>query len=69
VAHLRKLLFSEAKRQVLFDFANASTKTFAKPKTWKYDGTKSGSKNLERPKTWREDRTPRRAEKILSLVA
>jgi transposase len=56
----------ENKLQQFIDYFN---RTFAKPISWKYDGTSSGSKNLERAKTWREGRRPHRAEHILALVA
>jgi transposase len=53
----------------LGEFIAYFNRTFAKPISWKYDGTDRGSKNLERAKTWRENRKPRRSEQILKLVA
>jgi hypothetical protein len=56
----------ENKLQQFIDYFN---RTFAKPISWKYDGTSSGGKNLERAKTWREGHRPHRAEHILAIVA
>jgi len=56
----------ENKLQQFIDYFN---RTFAKPISWKYNGSSKERKNLERAKTWREQRQPQRADKILALVA
>ena len=56
----------ENKLQQFIDYFN---RTFAKPISWKYDGTSSEAPQLERVKTWRECRKPRRANAILALAA
>ena len=56
----------ENKLQQFIDYFN---RTFAKPISWKYDGTSSRAPQLERVKTWRERRKPRRAEVILAIAA
>lgn len=56
----------ENKLQQFIDYFN---RTFARPISWKYNGTSKEKKNLERAKTWREHRTPKRATQILALVA
>jgi transposase len=56
----------ENKLQQFIDYFN---RTFARPISWKYNGTSKEKKNLERAKTWREHRTPQRATQILALVA
>lgn len=43
--------------------------TFAKPISWKYEGSPRGEKSLERVKTWREKRKPNRSDDLLALVA
>lgn len=56
-------------KEKLESFIDYFNRTFAKPISWKYDGTPGGAKSLERVKTWREKRRPNRSDHILALVA
>ncbi len=56
-------------KKKLEQFIDYFNRTFAKPISWKYDGTSTRPKSLERPKTWRENRQHHRGEQILALVA
>ena len=56
----------ENKLQQFIDYFN---RTFARPISWKYDGTSKERKNMERAKTWREHRQPQRKKQILALMA
>lgn len=56
-------------KEKLEDFIAYFNQTFAKPISWKYNGTPRGKKKLERVKTWREKRQPNRSDQLLALVA
>jgi len=56
-------------KEKLEKFIDYFNRTFAKPISWKYDGSPSGAKSLERVKTWREKRRPNRSKQLLRLVA
>jgi transposase len=56
-------------QEKLASFIAYFNRTFAKPISWKYDGTPRGAKCLERIKTWREKRQPNRSDQILALAA
>ena len=56
-------------QEKLTSFIDYFNRTFAKPISWKYDGTSQGKANLDRVKTWREKRKPNRSNQILALMA
>jgi transposase len=56
-------------KEKLEGFISYFNQTFAKPISWKYDGTPCGAKSLECVKTWRDKRRPNRSAQILALVA
>lgn len=56
-------------KQKLIDFVDYYNRTFAKPLNWTYTGRPTQKLSDDRPRSWREMTQPRKAEKILSLVA
>jgi len=56
----------QSKLEAFIDYYN---RTFAKPVSWKYDGSPKRASPPVRPRTWREKTQTSRARKILSLVA
>ena len=50
-------------------FVDYYNQTFAKPVSWKYEGTAKRVSQFTRPKTWREKTQQKRSEQVLALVA